>query len=165
MASTVGIGLATRFTAENQPKKRGRKPSKLKGLIKKYDLPKQDVDAIIQNLLFDHTVGELEKIASDDEKKSALPAFAAYLMVLLEKSTAKGDIRPFSYLLDRVYGKPTQVLDVHQPDDDKLPKSLSELMELEKVLDARAKELDGPESTGKAATQAGQGNNTTPQLH
>ncbi|GMO33856.1 MAG: hypothetical protein Ta2B_14310 [Termitinemataceae bacterium] len=150
------IGKGNRFSSTNQPENRGRKPSKIKKLIKKYDLPKSDVDAIIQNLLFDHTVGELSEIAQDDDKKSALPAFAAYLMVLLEKSTSKGDPRVLSYFLDRVYGKPVQTMDINQPADD-LPEGLNDLAEYEKYLDDKAKVLDEPNVTGKNTTKKDKG--------
>jgi hypothetical protein len=155
------IGKGNRFSTTNQPAKRGRKPSKIKGLIKKYDLPKSDVDAIIQNLLFDHTVGEIEKIAKDDAKKSALPAFAAYLMVLLEKSTSKGDPRVLSYLLDRLYGKPTQVMEVSQSSED-LPSSIDELAAIEKYLDDKARLLDGADTTRKNRPKEDQGKASSP---
>jgi hypothetical protein len=104
-------GKGNRFSSTNQPANRGRKPSILKGLIKKYDLSKSDVDAIIQNLLFDHTVGELEKIAGDKKQRNALPAFAAYFMNLIEISTSKGDSRALAYFLDRLHGKPKENID------------------------------------------------------
>jgi hypothetical protein len=106
------IGKGHRFSSTNQPANRGRKPSKIKRLIKKYDLPKSDIDAVIQNILFDHTLGELEELAKDRAKQNKLPAFAGYLLALLQKSAEKGDPHVIQYFLDRVYGRPMQAMDV-----------------------------------------------------
>jgi len=100
------------FSSSYQPKKRGRKPSIIKKYIKQYDLSKTDVDAVIQTILFNRTVDELNKISSDPKEGGMLPAFVGFILNLIQKSVDKGDPRAISYLLDRIYGKPKEDLDL-----------------------------------------------------
>jgi hypothetical protein len=65
-------GKETRFSHENQPENRGRKPSILKKYIKRYDISKGDVESIIECILFDHTFGKLGEIRNDKERLKAL---------------------------------------------------------------------------------------------
>jgi|LSPZ01.1.fsa_nt_gi hypothetical protein len=108
-------GENTRFSKTNQPEKRGRKPDKIKKYIQEYDLSSSDVNAILTKILFDHTLGDLEAIIADPEKKNNLVTFIAYVIMILQKSAEKGDIRPLSYFMDRMFGKPDDKVSVSMP--------------------------------------------------
>ena len=89
------------FSSENQPKKNGRKKSKLKGMIEKNDLSSDDISDLIINL-FDKTKEELEVISNDYEQPFLLRAFVKAMIKDLEGDS----LYNINSLLDRAIGKP-----------------------------------------------------------
>lgn len=61
----IEAGRATRFSSERQPKKNGRKPSRLTKLIKDSGVSSDDVNAIIKSLIFTKTETELQRLMED----------------------------------------------------------------------------------------------------
>ena len=101
-------GMNTRFSSENQPENRGRKPDKLKGWIDNYDLSKNDVHSTFIKFLFDKTIGEIEEIINDSKKRSELPMSVYIQLKVLTSAAKRGDARHFENILYMIYGKPKQ---------------------------------------------------------
>lgn len=94
-----------KFTKENQPKNRGRKPSRFKSIMKQLDregekLSVEDLNNIIKVLLT-MSVKDIEKLAKDKKTPTSM---------LIIASSIAGDIESrqivnLDKLLDRVFGK------------------------------------------------------------
>ena len=93
----------TRFTSENQPKNRGRKKSKLKGMIEKNDLGADDINNMLSNLI-DKDQDELQEIANDSKTPIIMRTFAGALLKDI-KDERTGTLEN---MLDRWVGKATQ---------------------------------------------------------
>ena len=105
-------GKETQFSSTNQPPNAGRKPSRLKKFIKDFDVSKDDIDAIIKNLVFNLSYDELKKLykSLDENGHSNLSAGLAALVSGILHDVKRGDVRVVSLLLDRVYGKSAEML-------------------------------------------------------
>ena len=111
-------GEKTRFSSTNQPENKGRKPSILKQYIKKYNVSKDDINAMIECILFDHTFGQIEDIKDDKDKMRELPLFMYYLINTLNKAAGKGDIKWLDSILDRKSGKQSGIAEIHIISDE-----------------------------------------------
>jgi hypothetical protein len=105
-------GINTRFSIENQPKKRGRKPS----LYKRINLPgeelsKEDYTNLMRSLL-ECSTGQLKKIQEDCKKPdSKIPSWVNSLIAAIFSDIRRGRIDCLRWILDRSFGKPTQIVD------------------------------------------------------
>ena len=92
------------FSTEYQPANRGRKPSKLKALVKEMDLSKSDVAAIFLDLIGEKTEAELQDILRD---KSQPWMIRGFIRALVEdfKTGRTGTIRE---MLEWTFGKTIQ---------------------------------------------------------
>lgn len=102
-------GKATRFSATNQPKNKGRKPSlynQLKELAKaegNIDLSKDDFSKLTA-LLLSKSLKELNAIQQDEET----PIWIVNIVRAIVKDSNEGRISTLDTLLDRLFGKATQ---------------------------------------------------------
>ncbi len=102
-------GINTRFSIENQPKKRGRKPS----LYKRINLPgeelsKEDYTHLMRSLL-ECPIWQLKKIQADCRKPgSKIPSWVNSLIAAIFTDIRRGRIDSLRWILDRSFGKPSQ---------------------------------------------------------
>lgn len=102
-------GKATRFSATNQPKKSGRKPSlfnQLKELARlegSVELSREDFTKITL-LLLSKPISELKAIATSEDT----PVWVVNISRAILKDAAEGRISTLDSLLDRLFGKATQ---------------------------------------------------------
>lgn len=131
----VAQGAATRFSATNQPARRGRIPSKLKKFVKDNRVSKSDVDAIFSNIIFGSTLEELQEMVKPGNKEK-LPVIVALLISAFIADIKKGTLSEVNTVLDRIYGKATQQLEIGEqksdiPDDPEERKALAEQLKKE----------------------------------
>lgn len=100
MDKNENLKKGKRFSSEYQPKKQGRKKSKLKGMIEKNDLSSEDISDLIINL-FDKTREELDIISYDEEQPFLLRAFVKSMI----KDIDGDSLYNINSLLDRAIGK------------------------------------------------------------
>jgi hypothetical protein len=109
-------GINYRFSSTRQPKNTGRKPSKLKKFIKEYNVSSEDINIIFTNLLFNYSLDELKEIykefSNKTDKVNNLPAGVAAFISGIIHDVGRGDMRAITLILDRVYGKPVQNIDM-----------------------------------------------------
>ena len=123
-------GAKYRFSSTNQPKKRGRLPSKLKKFVKDNSVSKADVDAIFTNLIFGSTLEELQEMTKKGNQEK-LPVIVALLISAFIADIKKGTLSEVNTVLDRIYGKATQQVEVGErksdiPDDPEERSALAE---------------------------------------
>jgi hypothetical protein len=100
-ASASGNGAKTRFSKDRQPNKKGRRPSKLNGIVKKCDYSNEDVKEALKNVLFVFTREGLERTARDKESPVILAGVSAALL----DDIGRGSAEIIFQMLDRIYGK------------------------------------------------------------
>lgn len=102
-------GKATRFSATNQPKKKGRKPSlyaELKELAKlegNIDLSRDDFIKL-SLLMLSKPISEIKALVMADDT----PTWIVCIGRAILKDAAEGRISTLDSLLDRIFGKATQ---------------------------------------------------------
>ena len=133
----VAQGAATRFSATNQPARRGRIPSKLKKFVKDNRVSKSDVDAIFSNIIFGSTLEELQDMVKPGNKEK-LPVIVALLISAFIQDIKKGTLSEVNTVLDRIYGKATQAVEIGEQRSD-IPEDAEE----RKALAARLQEEIG----------------------
>lgn len=110
-------GAPYRFTSTNQPAKRGRLPSKLKKFVKDNSVSKADVDAIFSNIIFGSTLEELQEMVKPGNKEK-LPVIVALLISAFIQDIKNGTLHEVNTVLDRIYGKATQQVEVGEKQSD-----------------------------------------------
>jgi len=108
-------GKGTQFKPGQSGNLKGRKPSRLKQFIKEYDVTKEDINILFKNLIFNYTPSQLvELLKKKDNKKENddLPAGVAALISGILHDIKRGDMKVFNLILDRVYGKSKESLNV-----------------------------------------------------
>lgn len=110
-------GAPYRFTSTNQPAKRGRLPSKLKKFVKDNSVSKADVDAIFSNIIFGSTLEELQEMVKPGNKEK-LPVIVALLISAFIQDIKNGTLHEVNTVLDRIYGKATQQIEVDEKQND-----------------------------------------------
>lgn len=128
-------GAPYRFTSTNQPARRGRLPSKLKKFVKDNSVSKADVDAIFSNIIFGSTLEELQEMVKPGNKEK-LPVIVALLISAFIADIKNGTLHEVNTVLDRIYGKATQQLEIGEqksdiPDDPEERKALAEQLKKE----------------------------------
>jgi hypothetical protein len=128
-------GTPYRFSSTNQPAKRGRLPSKLKKFCKDNAISKDDVDMVFKNLIFGKTIEELQDMIKPG-KKEKLPVIVVLLISAFIQDMKSGTLKEVNTVLDRIFGKPTQQLDISErrgdiPDDPEERRALMEQIEKE----------------------------------
>lgn len=110
-------GAPYRFTSTNQPARRGRLPSKLKKFVKDNSVSKTDVDAIFSNIIFGSTLEELQEMVKPGNKEK-LPVIVALLISAFIQDIKNGTLHEVNTVLDRIYGKATQQIEVDEKQND-----------------------------------------------
>lgn len=110
-------GVPYRFTSANQPARRGRLPSKLKKFVKDNSVSKSDVDAIFSNIIFGSTLEELQDMVKPGNKEK-LPVIVALLISAFIADIKNGTLHEVNTVLDRIYGKATQQVEVGEKKSD-----------------------------------------------
>jgi hypothetical protein len=120
-------GKTTQFSSENQPKNPGRKPSALR-FIRDQGLSITDIKKIIGGLIWDFNSEELEeklktvkvKVKSADGKTKTVtkllepvPMGVNIILGALAADQKSKSTVNFDRLMDRIYGKPTQAIDMN----------------------------------------------------
>jgi hypothetical protein len=98
-------GKKTRFTPENQPPNRGRKPSVLR-FIKASGLSISDIKRLLGSLIWEYDSKELAVLLKD--KENPVPMGMALVLGALTEDMKNKNLTNFERLMDRAYGKPTQ---------------------------------------------------------
>jgi hypothetical protein len=99
---------ATQFSKDNPPKNPGRKPNILKRLTTEFDISTSDINNIFKNVIFSHTMGELQDMLSTKKKTRELSALETMIISACLQDIKKGSLMSLMQILDRVIGKPTQ---------------------------------------------------------
>jgi hypothetical protein len=94
------------FTSENQPARRGRKPSKLKKYIKDIDLSAKDLSMMIKYIM-DKTESQLTEIMKDKTR----PMMIRLLVRAYLDDMKTGKLMNFGQLMDRAFGQAKQFID------------------------------------------------------
>ena len=107
------IGLQNRFSAEKQPKKRGRKQSMYKkALDSEYELSKEDFVYVIRCLL-EMNVGELQQLLSKSAKSEIdLPIWVEAFIKGMFGDIKRGRTDLFRYSMNLIFGKEPQRIQI-----------------------------------------------------
>jgi hypothetical protein len=151
--NVVDDGARTRFNSANQPANRGRKRSTLKKFVKDNGVSIQDVRLVFQNIIV-KKLSEVRKLKDDAD---ALPAIVGFTVSALLKDYEGGRLDTFNSLLDRIWGKPLQQVDMSAtrgdiPDDPEERRALAEQIRAELTWAEPARE-----SPGKTAVPSSKG--------
>ena len=110
-------GVPYRFTSTNLPSRRVPVPSKLKKFLKDISVSKTDVDAIFSNIIFGSTLEELQEMVKPGNKEK-LPVIVALLISAFIQDIKNGTLHEVNTVLDRIYGKATQQVEVGEKQSD-----------------------------------------------
>jgi len=116
--SLENLKLGKKFSKTYKPKNTGRRKSYLKEFIDTERISLDDLKIILENLIMDHSFGDLEKILARGQK--TLPAAIAGYIKAISADLKKGKLDALNSALDRVYGMPTRtnVVEVYDITDD-----------------------------------------------
>ena len=141
------IGENTRFSAHNQPKNRGRKPSlykKLKIATDEESISQEDLRIVLGYILI-CTPAELRSLIGLDGKRgqtmfdAEFPAWIVGIIVSLLTDIRYGRMNTVNMMLDRMFGKTGQSIEVHSTVNVKV-KDFTNMTEEELI--AESKELE-----------------------
>lgn len=96
-----------RFTSEYQPENRGRKPNKLKDLIKESQFTTQDIRAIFANIVSVNTLDEMKEMILD---KNTDFMVAAYLKAMV-KDYQNSKTDTMDKLIEYAFGKTKTIIE------------------------------------------------------
>lgn len=135
------FNVPTRFTAENQPKHRGRKKNRYKELQKQWQLGKRDLEALLGNLIL-LNFEELKGISENPDEDIIQIAFARALMNDLKNGT----LEKTNVILDRIFGRSVERVETEDKTDyTKQIKTLTEIRQ--KVVAQKKTPLTGTDVT------------------
>ena len=100
-------GKRTRFSKENQPENRGRRPSVLAKYIRENRVSLADIQALISSLI-GCTADEIKTILRDKTDKP--PVGIICMLKALTADMETGSIGNLMTLMDRAYGKPEKTV-------------------------------------------------------
>jgi hypothetical protein len=105
--SLANLEKGKRFSKAYKPANTGRRKDYLKEFAdEKQRVSLNDFTTMLENLVFDHSFGDMEKILAKGQK--TLPAAIAGIIKGLIKDLSKGNVDVLFSIMDRVYGKPVQ---------------------------------------------------------
>ena len=121
-----------RFSSSYQPVNRGRKRSALKEFLRDNQISLQDIRLLFKNII----VMKMSEIQKLREQALELPAIIGFIVSALLKDYEAGKLDTFNNLLDRIYGKPMQQVELGQvsgsiPDTPEERQALAEKIEKE----------------------------------
>jgi len=116
--SLENLKKGKQFSKTYKPANTGRRKSYLKEFVDEDRVSLADLKIILENLLLDHSFGDLEKILARGQK--TLPAAIAGYIKAMTVDLKKGKRDAIDALFNRVYGMPTQVnkVEVYDISDD-----------------------------------------------
>lgn len=122
--SLKNLEKGSRFTSQNQPKNKGRRPSRFKEIINELDelgesLSLEDFNKVVKSLLTLNK-DKLVEIAQNSETPIAIVIIASAIAGDIENK----QLGNLDRLLDRVYGKATQKSEVTGKDGKDLISSI-----------------------------------------
>lgn len=106
------LGRSSRFSSNNQPRAKGRKPALYRELLKatgkrvECELSKEDYYKVIR-FLMERTPSELSNLLKDERT----PLIVCNIARALLMDTKLGRITTINFVFDRLFGKPTQVIE------------------------------------------------------
>jgi len=147
----------TRFSKENQPENRGRKPSALR-FIREEGVSITDIKRIIESLIWGYDSEELAvllqtvKVKGKDGKtltktREPVPMGINLILGALNNDLKNKSINNFDKLMDRVYGKATQPVDL--PPGSNMTMSMMSPEERDKRIEELLKECEPPKAKRK----------------
>jgi hypothetical protein len=102
-------GVENRFSKDNQPKNRGRRPSVLARYIKENEVSITDIKLMIGSLLFAHNSQDISALLKD--KECPPPIGISLIMGALVDDIKKHNIDNLMKIMDRAFGKPKESID------------------------------------------------------
>jgi len=105
-------GIKTRFSSTYQPPNKGRRRDKLKEFIDKERLSANDLLTILEGLLMNYSFKDFEDIHNPASGHEELPILVAAYMKAIMTDHRKGTTDTIDRLMDRVYGRPTNPVDL-----------------------------------------------------
>ena len=122
----------TQFTAENQPKGRGRRKDRYKQLQKEWKMSIKDHEAMLHSLLSKNRE-ELLSISEDKEEEIIIGSYARAILMDYDK----GELGRIDRLVDRLFGR--SVERVESEDKTDYTKQLKNLTEIRQKIIAQTK--------------------------
>jgi hypothetical protein len=108
-------GRATRFSSENQPAKKGRKPYKLKKYIKDNDLSLHDQILIFKELIAKRTLDEIKQIVKAGRDRDGVEVsvliWGFCVAFLADCKKGMPAVGIYNQMLDREHGKARQPIE------------------------------------------------------
>ena len=134
------------FSIAYQPANRGRKRSALRKFLKDNGVSLQDVRLVFQNLM----VKKMSEVRKLKEEADGLPAIVGFTVAALLRDYEAGKLDTFNSLLDRIWGKPMQQVELGAirsdiPDDPEKRRRLAEQIERELALTSAKPTAAAPE--------------------
>ena len=96
------------FDSTHQPEKNGRKPSALNAFIRDSGISIDDVRRVMKNVIFEKNQDELQSFLTDKSQ----PMLVRLLVKAFLTDFSNGRLDNIEKLLDRIYGKSTQITEV-----------------------------------------------------
>ena len=109
--SLKNLEKGKRFSKSYKPANTGRRKDYLKEFMDNSRLSLSDLKIILEGIVLDHSFGDLKKILAKGEK--TLPAATAAFIKGLIKELEKGRVDILNSMLDRIYGKPVQSVEMN----------------------------------------------------
>jgi hypothetical protein len=132
------------FSSKYQPENRGRKQSALKKYVKDNGVSLQDVRLVFQNLI----VKKMSEVKKLKEEADGLPAIIGFTVSALLRDYEAGKLDTFNSLIDRIWGKPMQQVEMSErtldiPHDPEERRRLAEQIKTELGLSYTAPNQEG----------------------
>jgi hypothetical protein len=137
-------GKKTQFSQDNQPPNRGRKPSIL-SYIKGSGLSLDDYRRLLTNLIWEYDSKELAELLKGKDSKVPM-GLSIVLGALIDDQNTKS-IANFEKFMDRIFGKPTQGVDIKTSGNLEIVSMTSEERKkrIEELLEAAKKRTKKPD--------------------
>jgi hypothetical protein len=133
------------FDSTHQPEKNGRKPSALNAFIRDSGISIDDVRRVMKNVIFEKNQDELQALLTD----KAQPMLIRLLVKAFLTDFSNGRLDNIEKLLDRIYGKSTQSVEVTDKTPTHVDSSLVPDDIMQKIMDKYIDEIDDKETIKK----------------
>ncbi len=108
--SLQNLEKGKKFSSGNQPENRGRRPSVIDKYIRENRVSLDDIRTLVSSLM-SYNAEEIQAILKD--KKDKPPVAALLILKAIMTDIDYGRLDNFVILSDRVFGKPTQSIDLN----------------------------------------------------
>ena len=134
------------FDSTHQPEKNGRKPSALNAFIRDSGISMDDVRRVMKNVIFEKNQDELQALLTDKSQ----PMLIRLLVKAFLTDFSNGRLDNIEKLLDRIYGRSTQAVEVTDKTPMTTDSSLVPEDILKKILDKYVDDVNGKELNKEA---------------